>query len=113
MSDTAEAEGRREQDEYVQRIKRTIDLGLQVQQFMRTDAGRELARRANEELIAAQEALLETDLMTDDGRKAAAELQLRGRTASRVLTWLGDIVTEGENAEKAFLTSEATDLTGA
>lgn len=112
--DTADAaEGRREQEDVVRQTRRAMELGMDVEAFMRTPAGLYIQAKANEELEDAQLELLTVNLASEDGRARAAELQLQGRVAAKVLTYLGDIVTEGKNAERAFVALETTDSSGA
>ena len=87
-------------DEELRELRRKAAIGMDVKAFMQSDAGRHLSERANEEMEAAKEDLLTLDLQLQ--RKEATHAQLRGRVAAGVLTWLADIVTEGEQAALAY-----------
>lgn len=80
-------------------IKRAIEFGLDAQRFMESDIGRYLTKRANAEVEAAQEDLLAVD-PTD--AKAVQALQNKAVVARTFLMWMGEAVTEGEQAEYQF-----------
>ncbi|HEY8359101.1 MAG TPA: hypothetical protein VIL30_16720 [Ramlibacter sp.] len=107
---TDNAVDQRQAEETVRETRRLVEVGLDVEAFMRTPAGLYITAKANNELLEAQEALVEVDA-NNFGR--VRELQLQARVAQRVLTYLGDIVQEGRNAQRAFVALEASgDLTG-
>lgn len=77
-------------------LLQAVELGLDFQAFMASKIGKALARRANEEIEAADFALRTVD---PDNPKAIRALQFKAAVASAALTWIGEIVTQGENAE--------------
>lgn len=95
-----QAQEQRELSEQAQEAKRLLEIGLDVEAFMRTPAGRYIQARANAELQEAQDALVECSPLDTT---TITLHQVKARTAQRVLVYLGDIVTEGKNAERAFV----------
>jgi hypothetical protein len=86
-----------EEQRELQQVRSTIEFGLDTQQFMGTSLGRFLCARANAQIDAAREALGEVD---PEDPKAIRKLQNDVAVASMFLLWIGEIVTEGENAER-------------
>ena len=82
-----------------QELRSRIAFGLDVQQFMDTRLGRYLQDRANSDIETAIEALKTVD---PEDPKAIRKLQNDVAVASNVLDWLGQAVTEGEQAERQF-----------
>jgi len=82
-----------------QELRSRIAFGLDVQQFMDTRIGKYLQDRANSDIETALEALKTVD---PEDPKAIRKLQNDVAVASNVLDWLGQAVTEGEQAERQF-----------
>ena len=80
-------------------LRGRIAFGLDVQQFMGSNIGRYLQARANADIEEALEALKTVD---PEDPKAIRKLQNAVAVASSVLEWLGQAVTEGEQAERQF-----------
>lgn len=78
-------------------LLREVEFGLDVERFMGSTVGRYLQRRANEDREAALEALATVDA---EDAKAVRALQNQVAVAEKVLTWLGEAVTAGEQAEE-------------
>lgn len=77
-------------------ITRRIALGLDIERLMGTDIGRYLQQRAQDKHDAALEALSTVD--PEDARAVRA-LQNEAAVARMFLEWLGEAVTEGEQAQ--------------
>lgn len=88
----------------MQQINAQISFGLDVEQFMQSAIGKYLTARANDDIESALESLKTVD-PTDS--KAVQSLQNEIHRAEMFLLWMGQAVTEGENASRAFI--EATD----
>lgn len=100
MSDpAAEDSGKRE-------LFNTVELGLDARQFLESKLGRHVAQRAQDEMYAAFQEFAAADPF--DG-KAMAELQIRNKVAAAALSWLGQAVEAGIQAEFQLLASENTD----
>lgn len=95
--------GRDGQDQDTLETQRTIALGLDARAFMGSDLGRYIQRRANDEIDAAKTALLNIDPLDTEAIRA---LQNHAAVAASVLNWMGDAVTNGENAERAAIEAE-------
>ena len=92
----------REQQEEARELdtaRNEMAFGMDVQQFMKTDIGRYLRKRANDHMEQAFQDFLHVD-PTD--HKAVVDVQVRGRTPAALLAWLGDAVSDGEAAELKF-----------
>lgn len=85
-------------------LKRVIGRGFDVEAFMGSEPGKYFQLRANRELEEAQEALVQVDAADIAAIRA---LQMKAQVAQRVLTWFGDAVTEGENAERELTSLES------
>ncbi len=92
-----------EQDQELHQIRSTIEFGLDVQQFMGTNLGRFLRAKANAQIESAHEALGSVD---PEDPKAIRKLQNDAAVASLFLHWIGEIVTEGENAERQAMDAD-------
>jgi hypothetical protein len=88
----------------LQQIRNQIAFGLDCKAFMLSALGRFLTEKANNDIEAAKDALAEVD---PEDAKAIRKLQNDARCASNFLLWIGEAVTEGENAERTFI--EASD----
>lgn len=82
-----------------QDLQRVIGIGMDVQVFMEGAAGRYIRARANTQMQEAMEALASANPF--DNREIQQHQQ-KYQVASLVLSWIGDIVTEGENAARQF-----------
>lgn len=78
-------------------LKKAIGRGFDVEAFMGSDIGKYFQLRASREIEEAQDALTTIEASDTSGIRA---LQLKAQVAQRVITWFGDAVTEGENAER-------------
>lgn len=76
-----------------------IDFGIQAKVFMNSPMGRYMQARANAEIEAARESLETADA---EDPKAIRRLQQDASSARRFLQWMGEVVTEGEQAEYQF-----------
>lgn len=94
-----EQQDREQAQREAQDLTRVIAIGMDVRSFMASAAGLYLHAKANQEVIQAQEQLVDVDA-TDIDRIQA--LQLQARVAQRVLSWIGEIVSQGEAAESQF-----------
>lgn len=109
MSTPEQQQEQRELQDEVGEARRLMEVGMDVEAFMKTPAGRYIQARANRELEAAQDSLVSAALNSAEGRAAAQEHQLNARVAQRLLSYLGDIVQEGKNAERAFRAAHEID----
>lgn len=90
-----------EQDQReMQQIRNQIAFGLDCKAFMESSIGRYLAARANADTEEAMEALKTVDPTDPD---AIRKLQNDIKCAENFLLWMGEAVTEGENAERTFI----------
>lgn len=80
-----------------------IAFGLDVQAFMRSEIGEYLTQRANDHREAALEALAAAD---PEDTKGIRQLQNVVQCAQDFLLWMGEAVTEGENAQATFVESQ-------
>lgn len=92
-----------EQDREIQDIRATIEFGMDVKQFMGTNLGRFLQAKANAKIEAARDAMTSVD---PEDPKAIRKLQNDVAVGSMFLQWMGEAVTEGENAERQFLDAD-------
>jgi len=109
LSTPEQQQEQRELQDEVGEARRLMEVGMDVEAFMKTPAGRYIQARANKELEDAQEFLVNASLDSPEGRAAAQEQQLNARVAQRLLSYLGDIVQEGKNAERAFRAAHEID----
>lgn len=86
----------------LQQIRAQIAFGLDCKAFMDSQIGRYLTQRANEEIDKALQALKDAD---PEDAKAIRKLQNDAHCAENFLLWMGEAVTEGENAERTFIES--------
>lgn len=87
------------QDAELAQLQADIALGLDIKQFMGTAIGKYMHARANAEIDEALEALKTAEA---EDAKAIRRWQNQIAVAERVLGWLGEAVTNGENAETTF-----------
>lgn len=87
------------QDADIKQLQAEIALGLDIKQFMGSAIGQYMHSRANAEIEQALEALKIADA---EDPKAIRQWQNQIAVAERVLSWLGEAVTSGENAETQF-----------
>lgn len=91
-------------DPEMQEIRNQIAFGLDAEQFMQSSIGKYLTARANADIDDAVERMKKADPFN------GAELQRIQNEIHRAesfLLWMGQAVTEGENASRIFV--EATD----
>ncbi len=84
----------------IEALRGQITFGLDVEQFMRSDMGRYLTQRANQERDSCLEALGNVDA---ENPKEIRRLQNELRCAERFLLWMGEAVSAGENAQAAYV----------
>lgn len=87
------------QETDLQQMQSTIAFGLDVKQFMGSTLGRYMQAKANEQIEAARDALQTVD---PEDTRAVRKLQNDAAVAGAVLMWLGEAVTDGEQAERQF-----------
>lgn len=83
----------------LQQIRNVIAFGMDVEQFGKSPIGVYLIERANRDAEAATNELKTVD---PENPKAIRDLQNKARTAELFLSWLGEAVSAGENAQAAF-----------
>lgn len=88
------------QDPDLVKAQAAIALGMDAKVFMGSQIGRYLTKRANDDIEAAMQGLSTVD-PTDP--EAIRKLQNEIKVASNFLQWMGELVTEGELAEQAFI----------
>lgn len=88
----------------IQGIRAQIAFGLDCRAFMESPIGAYLTKRANDDIDTALDSLRSVNPTDPEAIRA---LQNDIRCAENFLTWMGEAVTEGENAERAFI--ESTD----
>jgi hypothetical protein len=93
-----------QEDRELQQIRNQIAFGLDCKVFMESPIGRYLTKRANDEIESAMQELRHAD---PDSSKTIRDLQNKAYRAESFLQWMGEAVTEGENAERTFI--EAND----
>lgn len=84
-------------------IRAEIAFGFDVEAFMKTDIGRYLTARANDEIEKALDALAEVN---PEDPKAIRAIQNDLKCAQRFLSWMGEAVSVGENAQSTFIEQE-------
>lgn len=72
-----------------------IELGLDVEAFMASRVGRYVQKRANDEIEAARD---ELENLPPSAIEAIQTAQNKAKVARAVLDWMGEAVTDGENA---------------
>jgi hypothetical protein len=81
-------------------MQREIALGIDAKTFMHTTLGKSMQARANREIEAAKDALLEVNPF--DGA-AVRDLQNKAEVAIKFLAWMGETARAGEQAEEQFI----------
>lgn len=84
----------------LQQIRNQIAFGMDVKAFMAGPIGQYLAGRANHDVDVALDAMRTVD---PEDPEAIRKLQNDIKCAENFLLWMGEAVTEGENAERAFI----------
>ena len=87
----------------LQQIRNQVSFGLDCQAFMQSTIGKYLAGRANADMESALE---DMKTVNAEDPKAIRELQNRVKVAECFLIWMGEAVTEGENAERTYIDSQ-------
>ena len=82
-------------DPVVRAMMEDATLGEQIKLFMQGDIGRYIIERAKAD---ADEALSELANVDPEDPKAIREAQMKLRVVERVLSWLQDAITAGNNA---------------
>lgn len=83
-----------------------VELGLDARQFLESNLGRYVAKRALDEMYAATQALAEVDPFE---HKEIVRFQLQHRVASAALSWLAQAIEAGSQAESTLMSMENTD----
>ncbi len=83
----------------VKELLRTVEIGLDAQQFLGTNIGRYLIERAEGEVAAAIDQLKVID---PDDRAGIQKLQNQIWRAESIQFWLADLIQEGTNAEETL-----------
>ena len=87
---------------------RSIALGLEVEHFLESEAGRWLTSQA-EEMV--QNALIKLGEADAEDPKAIRMLQNEVKVGEQIQYWLAGLVNQGRNAEQQFLLG-GDDVTG-
>jgi hypothetical protein len=85
-------------------VRQKIALGAAIDRFMQSDEGRALQQLANFDMDRATEKLALHDASDVAGIR---QLQLDYRVAASLLSYLGQMVQEGINAENTFREADA------
>ena len=93
-----------QEDRDLQQVRNQIAFGLDCKAFMASQIGRYLIARANADIDAALDGLRNVD---PHSPKDIQDWQNKAYRAESFLQWMGEAVTEGENAERTFI--EAND----
>lgn len=83
-------------------IRAQIAFGMDCKAFMESQLGRYLTAKAHADIDAALESLKTASPTNADGIR---KLQNDVKCAENFLLWIGEAVTEGENAERTFIES--------
>lgn len=83
---------------------RVVALGIDAEQFLRSDLGRHLVERSEEERTDALEALKDAD---PEDAKAIRKLQNRIAVLDTWQQWIADAITNGQAMEHALVVQEA------
>jgi hypothetical protein len=73
-----------------------VRISIEADQFLNTDLGRYLVARADEEIEAAKDELATVPYWR---KRKIIKLQNEIAVASKVPRWLGEVLTQGQNAE--------------
>lgn len=92
-----------QEDRELTQIRHTIAFGMDVKAFMGSPIGRYLTQRANTARESALEALAKVDPYQP---LEVQKLQNQIEVAENFLVWMGEAVTDGENAERVFIENE-------
>lgn len=92
-----------QEDRDLQEIRATIAFGLDCKDWMGSAFGRYLTAKANADIDTALDGLKTADA---EDPKAIRKLQNDIASAERFLLWMGEAVTDGENAERVFIESQ-------
>lgn len=79
-----------------------VALGIRTKEFLNTDTGRLITGRAEIELLEARAALEQVD---PEDAKAVREIQTKAAVARKMITWLNEVIENGNQAE-AILTEQ-------
>lgn len=103
MSDQLDQEQTKGQSEESRDIMRRITLGLDMQQMLRSNVGRHLITRAEEERAATLEKFKSVD---PENPKAIRNLQCELAVIDKLQQWMADAVADGDQAEKIIEESQ-------
>lgn len=87
-------------DEREKSLFATGQLGIQVENFLRSPVGRYLHARAIQEVRECETAALDCNPFSLLGRRKLKRLQLRAGPARNFMKWCADAIVEGRHAEK-------------
>jgi hypothetical protein len=79
-----------------------ISLGMDMEAFAQSAAGRHLIERSEQERVAALESFKDAD---PENPKAIRTLQFKVAVIDTLQQWIADAIQEGENAERSLLES--------
>ena len=88
-----------QENQQIQELQGVIAFGMDTQAFMGGQLGRFLQAKANAQIAQAQEDLCTAN---PDDPKAIRDLQNKVAVAAMFLSWMGEAVEEGRNAEREF-----------
>ncbi len=100
MSDIADDQGA------IRELFNTVELGLDARQFLESNLGRYVASRAQEDMFAAS---LELTTVPPHDQIGIAAIQHRYKVAAAALSWIGQAIEAGKQAEAALTAAENTD----
>ncbi|MGL4230972.1 MAG: hypothetical protein ACRDAM_20540 [Casimicrobium sp.] len=95
-------------DDMTPEMRRTITLGMDADAFLSTNVGRALIARAESQIQAAMEELIE---VSPTNTETIRKLQFEAQLGHRFQLWLRDMIQEGQNAENQYR-SQSDDVTG-
>ena len=83
-------------------LVQTAVFGRRVEEFVSGEIGRYITRRAADEIEDLTEQLKRTSPAFWWGRRKIARIQSQIAIAERVIRWLADAITEGQQATQAL-----------
>lgn len=92
------------EQEYIHALKSRIELGMDAQAFLKSELGRYLLQRSDQDVVEGLRDLRAAD-PTDT--RAVIAAQTKCDVAERWLKWFIDAINTGKNAETNFINTEA------
>ncbi len=102
MSDDAQGEG----GSSVRDLFKSVELGLDARQFLESELGHYVRKRALDEMYAATQQLAEVDPFD---HKAIVHAQVSHKVAAAALSWLAQAIEAGTQAEGTLVSLEQSD----